>query len=50
MCVTICKLGSQWKLYDAGSSNPQLCDYLEKWDGIEGEGGSRGRGHMHTCG
>ena len=34
-------------LYDAGSSNPVLCDSLEGWDGVEGgredqEGGDIG--------
>ena len=24
-------------LYDAGSSNPVLCDYVEEWDGVGSE-------------
>ena len=31
-------------LYDGGSSNPRLCDYLERWDGIEGEGRIKRKG------
>ena len=32
-------------------TQPRLCDNLEGWDGVAGwEGGSRGRGHMHTYG
>ena len=39
---------SFWNLlYDAGNPKLVLCDNLE---GSNGEGGSRGRGHMHTYG
>ena len=39
---------SFWNLlYDAGNPKLVLCDNLE---GCNGEGGSRGRDHMHTYG
>ena len=38
MYITICKIDSQWNLlYDAGRSNPALCDNLEGWNGVGGD-------------
>ena len=34
-------------LYDEGSSNLVLCDYLEGWDGVGGERGSIGSRHVY---
>ena len=34
-------------LYDEGSSNLVLCDYLEGWTGVGGERGSTGSGHVY---
>lgn len=47
--ITICKISSQWNWpYDAGSSNPVLCDSLDAV-GVGG-GGSRSREHVYTNG
>ena len=35
---------------DTGSSNLVFCDILEGCDGVEGERGSIGKGHVHACG
>ena len=46
--ITICKIDSQWEFAVWLRKLKQgLCNNLEGWDG---EGGSRGRGHMYTCG
>ena len=34
--ITLCKIANGYLLYDAGSSNPVLCDNLEGWDGVRG--------------
>ena len=34
-------------LYDEGSSNMVLCDYLEGWDGVGGERASIGSRHVY---
>ena len=34
-------------MYNTGNPKPAFCDNLEGWDR---EGGSKGRGHMYTCG
>ena len=44
--VTICKIDSQWEFAVCLRKFKQgLCNNLEGWDG---EGGSRGRGHMYS--
>ena len=46
--ITICKIDSQWEFAVCLRELKQgLCINLEEWDG---EGGSRGRGHMYTYG
>ena len=44
--TTICKTDSHWELaVRLWELKPGLCDNKEGW-----EWGSRGRGHMYTCG
>ena len=45
--ITICKIDSQWEFAVWLRKRKQLCINLEGW---EGEGGSKGRGYMYTCG
>ena len=45
--ITLCKMESQWEFAVFLRELKQgLCVNLKGWDG---EGGSRGRGHMYTC-
>ena len=47
-----CITASRWELCDAGSSNPALCDNLERWDGRWGEvqeGGDMGIPMADSC-
>ena len=44
--ITICKIDSQWEFAVClRELKLGLCNNSERWDG---EGGSRGRGHMYT--
>ena len=50
--ITICKIDSQWEFALCLRELKQgLCINLDGYDwGGRWEGGSRGRGHMYTCG
>ena len=50
--ITICKISSQWEFALCLRELKQgLCINLDGYDwGGRWEGGSRGRGHMYTCG
>ena len=48
--ITICKIDSQWEFSVWLRKLKQgFCINLEGWDG-KGDGGSKGRGYMHTYG